>query len=175
MTYAYSKKTDKAAFGNAFDDHVVLKLEAGDDADSRTSEVKLFSGANARPAGPFRDDKQNPVLLIVMEENVQELSKLFKANPRYLKNAIRKAWRENAKIESADVDVDGKSVPGTRVTIAPFVNDAEKDKMQGLNGMTYTVEIADSVPGNIAMVDIHAPADGKPIFSETLKYEGVKK
>ena len=58
----------------------------------------MFSGANAKSAGPFDSVAQNPVLLLTLEENVQELSKLFKGNPRYLKNAIRKAWRDKAEI-----------------------------------------------------------------------------
>lgn len=175
ITYAYSKKTTDAKLGPSFDGKIKLKLGSGDDADSRTAEVRMFSGANARPAGPFRSDKQNPVLLLVFEENVQELSKIFKANPRYLKNAIRKAWRDDAKIENTSIDVDGRTVPGTRITVAPFINDAEKEKMLGLDGMTYTVEIADSTPGSISNIQIQAPANGAPKFSEMLHYESEGK
>lgn len=174
ITYAYSKKTSEPAFGAAFEDRIILSLGKGDDADSRTAEVKMFSGVNAKPAGPFPSDKQNPVLLLVFEENVQEMSKIFKGNPRYLKNAIRKAWRDDAKIEPVSVSVDGKSMPGTRIAVQPFANDPEKDKMMGLEGMTYVVEIADGVPGQIASIDIRAPADGAPKFSETLRYMSEK-
>lgn len=171
ISYVYSKKTTDAKFGPSFNDTIKLKIDTGDDAESRTAEVRMFSGTNSKPAGPFRSDKQNPVLLLVLEENVQELSKLFKANPRYLKNAIRKAWRDDAKIESTSIQVDGKPVPGTRITVSPFVNDGEKDRMLGLDGMTYTVEIADSTPGNISNIQIQAPPDGTPKFSETLRYK----
>lgn len=171
LTYSYDKKTTKAEFGPSFSDHIVLKAEKGDDAQSRVSEVKMFSGMNTRPAGPFQSDQQNPILLLVMEENVQELSKILSANPRYLKNAIRKAWRDQAKIEDVSVTVDGKSMPGTRITVAPFANDPQKDRMHGLDGLTYVVEIADGVPGNIATIDIHAPETGAPIFSEVLHFQ----
>ena len=134
----------------------------------------MYSGTNAVPAGPFKSDQQNPVLLLVFEENVQELSKSFQANPRYFKNAIRKAWRDSAKIEPTQVDVDGKMVPGTRVTVQPFLHDPEAVKMKGLDSMVYTVEVADSVPGNIAAIDIHAPADGGQKFSESLRYAASK-
>ena len=174
ITYAYSKKTSIAALGAPFDDKIVLSLEKGDDADKRTAEVKMFSGVNAKPAGPFQSDIQNPVLLLVLEENVQELSKVFQGNPRYLKNAIRTAWRDAAKIESVPVSVDGKSLPGTRITIQPFLDDAEKDKMMGLDSMVYIVEIADGVPGQIATIDIHGPGNGVPKFSETLRYASEK-
>lgn len=175
IDYTYAKKTTKATFGPSFDDRIGLTLEPGEDAASRSIDVKMFSGGNARPAGPFPSEKQNPVLLLVLEENVQEMSKLFKANPRYLKNAIRKAWRDDAKIVDAPIQVDGKMVPGTTITVTPFANDPEKDRMAGLDGITYTVEIADSVPGNIAKIDINAPVGGASIFRETLTYQGEKK
>lgn len=175
LDYAFSRKVSQASFGPSFDDHMILKLGPGDDAESRTADVKMFTGENARPAGPFRSDKQNPTLLIMLEYNVQELSKLFKANPRYLKNAIRKAWRENAKVVDGPIDVDGKSVPGTKITVTPFAGDEEKSKMMGLEEMTYTVEISKDVPGTIAAIDIHAPENGKALFSETLRYHGDKK
>jgi hypothetical protein len=174
LSYAYSKKTNLAALGAPFDDHIVLKLDAGDNADSRSSEVKMFSGANAKPAGPFRSGKQNPVLLLMMEENVQELSKLFSANPLYLKKAIRKAWRDDAKIVDTPIEVDGKSVDGTKITISPFADDPQKDRMLGLESLIYTVEISGSVPGNIAEIDIQTPPGAAASFSEVLKYQGSK-
>ncbi len=173
ITYDYSKKTGEAALGSKFDDTIALKLDKAEDEVHRSVEVKLFSGANAKPAGPFEATAQNPVLLLVFEENVQELGALFKANPRYLKNAIRKAWRDSAKIEDAQVTVNGRQVPGTRITVTPFVDLPEKDKMMGLDTMTYVVDIADSVPGDVARIDIHAPEDGTPKFSEVLTYKAT--
>ena len=173
ITYDYAKKTTEAALGPSLNDTISLKLEKAEDDVHRSVEVKMFSGANAKPAGPFESTAQNPVLLLMFEENVQELGTMFKANPRYLKNAIRKAWRDDAKIEDTQVTVDGRQVPGTRITVAPFVNLPEKDKMMGLDTMTYVVEVADSVPGNIARIDIHAPANGTPKLSEVLTYKSA--
>ena len=170
LTYTFDKTTSDAALGAPFKDQVVLTLGAGDDARSRTTEMQLFSGVNRKPAGPFPSDQQNPLLLVILENNVQELSGLFKANPRYLKNAIRKAWRDNPKIEQAEDSIDGKPTAVTRVTVTPFVNDAEADRMKGLNTMSYTVDVSNGVPGYIAVIDIRASAMGKALFAETLRY-----
>ena len=170
LTYAYSKKTD-AAYGQSFDDTIMLALDKGDEAQMRTVDVKMFSGAHVKAAGPFASDEQNPVLLLALEANIEDLSKVWDANPRYLKNAIRKAWRDDAKIEGVQLEVSGKTVPGTRITVEPFRASDEKDKMKGLETMIYTIEIADSVPGNIVAIDVHGPATGTPTFSETLRYQ----
>lgn len=175
LTYTFDKATSDPALGAAFKDQVALTLGAGDDPRSRTIEMQLFSGVNRKPAGPFPSDQENPLLLVILENNVQELSALFKANPRYLKNAIRKAWRDNPKIEQAEDNIGGKPVAVTRIAVAPFVNDAEAEKMKGLNAMTYTVDVSNEVPGYIAVIDIHAPATGKPLFAETLRYASEAK
>lgn len=170
LRYLFEKTTADPLFGPGFKDEVVLTLGPGDDAESRTTEMQLFSGANRRPAGPFRSDKQNPVMLVILENNVQEMSKLFQANPRYLKNAIRKAWRDNPKIERVTDTVDGKPVDATRVAVSPFVGDLEADRMKGLSGLTYVVDVSNEVPGSIVAIDIHAADGGKTRFSETLHY-----
>lgn len=170
LRYSFEKTTAEASLGNSFKDEVVLTVGAGEDAASRTSEMQLFSGANRKPAGPFRSDQQNPVLLVILENNVQELSALFKANPRYLKNAIRKAWRDHATIEPGQDEIDGKQTGVTRIVITPFVNDAESDRMKGLQTLSYTIDVSNDVPGYIAAMDIRATSQGKPLFSETLRY-----
>ena len=170
LTYAYAKKADKV-YGPSFEDRIVLTLEKGDDPQSRTVDVKMFSGEHGKPAGPFQSDQQNPAMLLALESNIEDLSRAWSANPRYLKDAIRKAWRNDAKIEKVQLEVAGKSIPGTRITIEPFRDLAERDKMLGLETMVYIIDVADNVPGQIAAVDVHGPATGTPAFRETLRYQ----
>ena len=80
LTYSYSKKA-AAAFGPSFDDSVALSLEKGDDAKSRTVEVKMFTGEHVKAAGPFRSTEQNPVLLLALEANVEDLTHAWHAKP----------------------------------------------------------------------------------------------
>lgn len=174
LTYGFSRKVSDPTFGPSFNDHIVETLDPGDGPNSRTVETRMFSGMNAKPAGPFRATEQNPVLLLALEYNNEELAKLFKGNPRYLKDAIRKAWRDHAKIERTTIDVNGTPTSGTRITIQPYLGNEQADRMKGLDGMVYIVEIADSVPGTIANIDIHAPATGTPKFSEVLRFESAK-
>lgn len=170
LTYAYAKKAD-AVYGPSFNDKIVLTLEKGNDPQGRTVDVKMFSGEHVKPAGPFESDQQNPAMLLALESNIEDLSHAWSANPRYLKDAIRKAWRNDAKIEKVQLDVAGTAMPGTRITVEPFRDLPEKEKMLGLETMVYTIEVADNLPGQIAAVDIHGPATGTRAFSEVLRYE----
>ena len=175
INYSYARNTyGSTEYGPSFEDTIAMMVMAGDKPADRKVEVRMFSGARQMPAGPFESISTNPVFLIVFENHVQTMSRLLQANPRYLKNAIRKAWRDNATIEDAPVNVGDKTVAGTRVTIRPFIDDPMKDRMKGLEGLTYVVEVAHSVPGEIVAIDIHAPPDGAPRYSETLRYQPEK-
>lgn len=173
LTYRYVRKTsDEALFGPSFADHIRLRLARADEAQERNVAVELFSGARRRAAGPFQDATTNPALLLFLEYHVRELSQRLKANPRYLKNAIRKALRDAAIVEATTIDVDGRPAEATRVVVKPFADDPNKGRMNGLDGLTFTFAVAESVPGQIA--EIHAQAmlaDGAVGLDERLTYD----
>ncbi len=97
LDYSYSfKSADPSLFGPAFDDRIGLRVEPGDGPDKKKVEVEMFSAERRRAAGPFEDMSGNPLLSLMLEENLQRLAAIFQANPRYMKTAIRLALR-NAK------------------------------------------------------------------------------
>lgn len=85
LNYSYSQKSaDAGKYGAAFDDKIKLSIdEAGKAPDERNIRVEMFSGDHRRPAGPFESMSGNPVLSLMLENNIQQLSTLFSANPRY--------------------------------------------------------------------------------------------
>jgi len=172
LTYRYARKSSsEPLFGPSFEDRIGLRLDKGDGLDDRTVAVELFSGERRRAAGPFESVTSNPVLMLFLEQHVQQLSQLLRANPRYLKNAIRAAWRDRAEIAKTDVVVDGRRLSGTRIVIRPFLDDPNKTRMNGLDTLTYAVTICAGVPGEIVAIDVDAQlGDGVPGLEERLVY-----
>jgi hypothetical protein len=173
LDYAYSRKTsDDAKYGRSFDDRVRLILEAGAEPEVRTVEVELFTGQNRRPAGPFPDMTGNPMLSLFLENHVLALARQFQANPRYLKNAIRAGLRDRAEVSRAPVEVGGRTMPGWHVHMAPFVDDPNKARMLGLDGLAYDFLVAKDVPGEIVEISVKMPrVAGAPSFEERIAYE----
>lgn len=173
LTYRYTRKTsNEAILGLSFEDRIRLHLDKGEAAGQRTVRVELFSGERRRSAGPFEDTMANPALVLFLEYHLSELAPRLKANPRYIKNAIRAALREKASVQKAQVALEGRSLPATKVVIRPFVDDPNKERMQGLDTLTYTFTVSDDVPGQI--VEIHASArlaDGSIGLEESLTYD----
>ena len=172
LAYAYSRKApDDGRLGPSFADTIRLGIEpSAAEAAARTVRMEMFGPGRRRAAGPFEDVTTNPVLTVFLEHHVEQLAKALRANPRYLKNAIRAALRDKAVVERAETDAAGQPVPAWRVSVAPFADDANKDRMQGLDGLAYTFTVSDGVPGRIAAIAVLAARPEGALLEETLTY-----
>lgn len=174
LTYGYLRRSgiEKGPFGPTLDDRIKLVIEPGSAADNRTIRVEMFSGANRFPAGPFADMPGNPVMTLFLEHHLIGLSRVMKANPRYFKNAIRKSLRENATVSSVEATFKGKPVKAWRIETQPFVNDAMKDRMRGMNNLTYVFVTSEAVPGELLSIDVVSKnAEGGDLLEEKLSYD----
>jgi hypothetical protein len=132
----------------------------------------MFSAERRRAAGPFEDMSGNPVLSLMLEQNLQRLAKIFQANPRYMKTAIRMALR-NATAAPDHPEGFDASAPGWRVEVTPFKDDPHKARMHGLDTLTYRFRVSEAAPGEITEIDIFArDAKGEILFEETTRYAG---
>jgi len=175
LNYRYARKSPLAdVFGDDIEDTIGLTLDPGASPEARTVHVNMFSQKRHRAAGPFEDSTGNPVLVLFLENHVETLAKVLQANPRYLKNAIRAGLRDRASVTPTTVEIGGESAPAWRVVTKPFDGDPNKERMRGLDGLTYSFVAADKVPGAIQSISIEAVgADGTRLFSESVTYDAT--
>lgn len=174
ITYAYLRRSgiSKGPFGPTMDDRIKLSIDAGASAENRTIRVEMFSGANRFPAGPFEDMPGNPVMTLFLEHHLMDLARVLSANPRYLKNAIRKSLRDNATVTPTTVTVKGQTVEAWRVETRPFVEDKMKERMRGLSNLTYTFVTSRAVPGELLSIEAQSKTeDGGELLQENLSYD----
>lgn len=174
IVYDYLRRSGivRGPYGPPLTDEIKFTIEPGKNADSRDIRVQMFSGGNRVPAGPFEDMPGNPVLSLFLENHLKGLAGLLEANPRYLKNAIRKGLREKATVTKTEVEYKGRKVEGWRVEMQPFLGDPQTDRMRGFDNLTYIFVTSPEVPGEI--VSIHARAtkpDGGELLEERLDYD----
>ena len=174
LTYGYLRRSgiEKGPFGPTLDDRIKLVIEPGSTADNRTIRVEMFSGANRFPAGPFEDMPGNPVMTLFLEHHLIDLARVLKANPRYIKNAIRKSLRENATVTRIEVPFKGKTVQAWRIETQPFANDPMKDRMRGLSNLTYVFVTSEAVPGELLSIEaVSKNTEGGELLEEKLNYD----
>jgi hypothetical protein len=172
LTYRYARTSAlDAVFGPNVEDRIRLGVEPSAAAENRTVRVEMFSGERRRAAGPFEDVSSNPALVLFLEHHVGTLARALKANPRYLKNAIRAGLRERATVTPATVEVAGRPLPGWQIQTQPFAEDTNRQKMRGLETLRYVFLVADEVPGAIVSIEAKATASDNVLYSETLTYD----
>ncbi|SFK93281.1 hypothetical protein [Methylorubrum salsuginis] len=174
ITYDYLRRSGivRGPYGPPLNDEIKFTIEPGKSAESRDVRVQMFSGANRVPAGPFIDMPGNPVLSLFLENHLKGLAGLLEANPRYLKNAIRKGMREKAKVTPTEVEYKGRKVEGWRVEMQPFLGDPLTDRMRGFDNLTYTFVTSPEVPGEIVSIRASATKpDGGELLEERLDYD----
>jgi hypothetical protein len=130
----------------------------------------MFTGERHRAAGPFENTSTNPVLLLFLEHDLEDLARVLGANPRYLKNAIRTALRDRATVAPASVQIAGGTAPGWTVEVQPFLDDPKKERMKGLHTLRLRFETSEAVPGQIVSILAEADGPGGKLLDERLTY-----
>ena len=174
LTYDYARRSgiERGPYGPPLSDAIKLTVEPGKSAESRDIRVQMFSGGNRLPAGPFTDMPGNPVLSLFLENHLKGLASLLEANPRYIKNAIRKGLRDKATVTPMQVSFKGRTVEGWRVEMKPFAGDPQSERMRGFETITYTFVVAPDVPGEIVSIQARAlKPDGGELLEERLDYD----
>ncbi|MFD0936301.1 hypothetical protein ACFQ12_14100 [Methylobacterium trifolii] len=174
ITYDYLRRSGiaKGLFGPELNDTITFTLEPGKAADARNIAVVMFSGMNRFPAGPFEDMPGNPIISLFLEHHLRGLARVLEANPRYLKNAIRKGLRDRAVVTPTKVSLGGREVEGWQVVARPFEGDPLTDRMRGLSNLTYTFVTSPAVPGEIVSIEAQSKnAEGGELLEERLNYD----
>ncbi|MGF3025058.1 hypothetical protein ACQVP2_19830 [Methylobacterium aquaticum] len=174
ISYRYTRFSgiESAPFGPPVEDRIREEVAPGARAETRNLKVEMFSGERRMPTATYEDVPGNPVLVRFLEHHLEDLAKVLKGNPRYIKNGIRRALRESASVAPAEVEVGGKTEPGWRVVARPFVDDPVRDRLRGFDSLTYTFVVSPTVPGQIVSIDVRATnPEGGLLLQETLTYE----
>ncbi|MFT0860814.1 hypothetical protein [Ancylobacter sp. G4_0304] len=168
IDYAFHHKTAEAKLGESFDETLALNVTAEpSDPARRVAEVDIKRGDRHAEAGPFPTLNGNPVSLILLERDVKEMAQLSKGSPFYLRNRVRDHIAAG-KVEPARFDFDGRAVEGWKLSMTPFADDPNKDKLLELAGRHYEFLFSDAVPGGLYSISVVTPkAEGGGNLIET--------
>ncbi len=144
-----------------------------------TKEVSFdFLTGARRVAYPELDHfRGNPLLLLVLERDSQEMKATLGLSAAYFRNHIREAFVDRASIQATDFPLAGRSVPARVVTVRPFATDARLEHFPTVQAKTYSFVLCDSIPGTVAEMRIEMPPDpaaGIPAFAQRITFQGVE-
>jgi hypothetical protein len=138
----------------------------------REARIEIVTGGQRQPAGPFPTLVGNPVLLVVLERDVAEMSRALRGSPYYIRNRIREALGETTLAEPARFAFTGREVAGWRIAVSPFAQDRHRDRLREHAARRYEFTLSEAVPGGLYEIRMVTPsADGSPLVEDRLAFE----
>jgi len=119
----------------------------------------------------------NPLLMIFLEHDVQEMKAQIGVAAAYFRNRVRDAFIDRAVMADTTIELGGKTLAARRITLKPFAEDQRFEHLPAVQGKTYSFVLSDQVPGQIEALEVEIPADPDskaPAWSERLTFAGEK-
>jgi len=175
IAYRFERATsDPKMLGEAFSDTIRLTITAVAPTGTREVALDVFTGERARTVQNVPDLTGNPMLVLFLDRSVSNMSQLAGGSRPYLKDRIRAGLRDKSVIEATTIAYAGKTVDAFRITVTPFVGDANAGKMLGYEGAKLTVVVSEAAPGHIVELSslFESGVPGAPRLEERITLAG---
>ena len=136
----------------------------------------MFEGANRREFGPMAAQEQNPLVIVLLQRDVNQMANLTGGTANYFQKQIRKAFNAEAESEPVEMELGGRKLPGTRLVIRPFHDDPNIGRFPQFRDKAYEFVVADGVPGGLYQLSsrVPDPKDGHLVLEEKVTFQDVK-
>ena len=174
LRYAFTRSS---SLGDGFSDTVDLNIDAIRAEGRRDTSFEFFTGNRRRPYPDLTDFFGNPLVVVFLQRDVWELSRVRGGQARYFRYRIREALREKATVEPETIETQTGTLDGHRITIKPYENDRYRQRLDQFEFKTYEFVVSDDIPGEIYMIKTRVPAtvadkEGEaPLIEETIVFK----
>lgn len=176
VNYKFKREVqDMRNGGDPFEDDIVIKITGETPENAKNVKLNIFTGDRARAGIETPGMTGNPMLIWQLNRCVASYSKVAGGSPMYLKGKIREALGKDAKVETAQFEIDGKTVDGHKVTIVPFANDPAKNRMNGYENSIMEFLVSNQVPGYLYAMKANYFSNGKgtPKIQESVTFTSL--
>ena len=163
----------RGSYEEGFSDSVYLDITKVNDDGSKDADLEFFSAERQQNAN--QDNLVgiigNPILVVYMQGDVYEMSRLTSGSWRYFQRRIKSAFAEGAKTETVTFEYDGTQVTGEKISIAPYLNDPRRRQFAEFAPKVYEFILSDQVPGKLYQIKAVIPdstPDKEPLIEEIL-------
>ncbi|RFU49355.1 hypothetical protein D0B32_06035 [Paraburkholderia sp. DHOC27] len=145
-------------------------------ADNAKGDAQVSDHSGAVPV-PVGDLQCNPVIIYFLERDIADMEHLTGGQRRYFQQRLRLALAAGPKIETVTSTVNGKSVKAQQIVVQPYLNDPNAERFAQYTGKRYTFLLADTVPGQVALIRTDVPGANNdfahPTHTETLSFQAA--
>ncbi|WP_163270330.1 hypothetical protein [Chelativorans alearense] len=182
-TLVFDYRLDGDAVETPFADRVVLNFsrrDAGKEEGGAVFNVEgtMFAQTRKQTIPSISASRVNPILLIFLQHDVRQMSGSTGGSGGYFRNAIRRVLRAPGQGETdvTTVTLGGRSVPAKLITLQPFMNEANRQRMPSLAGKIYRIVVSEEVPGGIYEIQTEVPGESGQtvLLRETYRFKDAQ-
>ncbi len=166
------KKT--AADGSGFNDTIDMTVSEVRNDGTKRVQLRYFSGERGRYAPDVPSALGNPVLILYLQRDVNEMGRLTSGRWRYFQKRIKLALEAADEVSPVSLNFQGRQIKGHEVRIAPYRDDPQNHRYADYREKRYVFTFAQEVPGYVFEIRSVVPAEreGPPLVEEILSYAG---
>ena len=171
LTYDFRQRGEGSA---GFEDKVDLIVTEILPEGRRNLEFRFLSGERQRVFQPISSFSGNPLVMLFLQWDVEQMKEATGGSARYFRNRIRYAFHDRAELDEVEIDLAGRALVATRVTIRPFAGDRLSDRFPGFEQKYYEFLMTPEVPGGIYRIKAVTPAaeGAAPRQEESVTFRG---
>ncbi|KAF0674703.1 hypothetical protein [Profundibacterium mesophilum] len=157
---------------------IEIGFEEGSGDTPRLAAMRFHQDDRSKGIGSFPASVGNPVIMYFVESVIRDMAETAGGSPFYIRNRVKDALVQPAEVETVTFEFDGTQVEGRAVTLRPFQNDPNRDRMQGFGDLALTVTMSEAVPGwyhgLTAEIEEDAGTDGaRSDYRSVMTFEGM--
>lgn len=162
---------DNAEAAQAGSGLVKLTFEADDMA-----QLRFHQGEKHRNIGAFPATVGNPMIMYFVETVVRDMAQNAGGSPFYIRNRVKDSLIQFAEIQSENLQIDGAEVAVQQITLRPFLNDKNRDRMKGYGDLALTITMSEDVPGWYYSLVASVKGNGpNPIYENAVTFASNSK
>ena len=170
LVYAYqATQSDGTSTAEKLEDTVTLSVIKEHDELRRDLSIHFLTDERRLAFPDFPSFKGNPVIIAMLEHISRYMGVETGGGVVYFRNRIRDAMAgKSVSVEQSDLQFNGQTIKGERIGFKPFIGDTYLTRWPELLDTTITIELSDSVPGNLLRIEVATGPDGELSFNRQL-------
>lgn len=174
LTYDFEKK---GSLEKGFTDEVEAEVTDSATPGRKDIRFRFLTGKNYMEFPPYLSVKGNPVAILFLERDVQQMQRLTGGNALYFRGRILNALAGSAEVKPVTFTYDGKSYDGREIRIEPYLHVDLIDRFPNYEHKVYTFILSKDIPGGFYRVSAMTPGPSPdaPLTDESITFHGVTK
>lgn len=134
------------------------------------ARLRFFQKEKHRTVGEFPATVGNPIIMYFVETVVRDVARYAGGSPFYIRNRVKASLLHKVPIDLKTVNFQGAEINVKQLTLRPFQNDKNRDRMRGFEDLALTITMSEAVPGwyYSLTATTKAPVGGAPVYINTL-------